>query len=109
MLRTEAATAQGGLCKYCQEPLRPETISADHIRPRIRGGTTERDNINAACRDCNQAKGSMSVGAFLRAIKSPWPGAPFPIWLAFMRRRIWVRTHRACDRIARAAGLEGAR
>jgi len=101
--RADAATAQNGLCCYCREPLTAANISGDHVVPRIAGGSTDRKNIKAACRDCNRAKGGMGEKAFLAAIKTLMPGSPFHIMLAFMRRRIWVRTHRACERIERVA------
>lgn len=97
--RSDAASAQGGLCRYCRVPLSAQNISADHLKPRRSGGTTQRENIKAACRDCNFVKGSLSEKVFISAIKAPQPGSPLHVWLIFMRRRIWVRTHRACDRI----------
>lgn len=101
--RADSATEQKGLCRYCKEPLTRLNISADHVTPRSKGGTTERANIKAACRDCNRAKGSMSEKDFVAAIKTLVPESPLHIMLAFMRRRIWVRTHRACERIERFA------
>lgn len=99
--RSDAATDQDGLCLYCKEPLTSRTSTADHMHPRARGGRTTRKNIAAACRACNVAKGSMLTGEFMKAIKAPKPGAPFGIWMAYMRRRIWAKTHRVCDRIER--------
>lgn len=101
--RADAATEQGGLCFYCQEPLTRETLTADHFFPSALRGATSRENIKAACLECNRAKANMRPGAFFRAIKSIGPETPFPIMLAFMRRKIWVRTHRACGRIERYA------
>jgi 5-methylcytosine-specific restriction endonuclease McrA len=99
MFRADASAEQDGLCFYCKEPLTSATISADHGHPRAKGGQTTRKNIRAACRACNVAKGKMLTGEFMKAIKAPKTGAPFAIWMAYMRRRIWARAHRACDRI----------
>ena len=55
----------GDLCAYCRQPFdeeRPATV--DHVVPRSRGGSNELDNLVAACRPCNQAKGAMSAVAF---------------------------------------------
>jgi 5-methylcytosine-specific restriction endonuclease McrA len=100
--RSDAATWQDGLCAYCTEPLTWETKSADHVHPRSQGGKTERSNIKASCHDCNVAKGSMPVKAFLAAMREPDHTMPFNVWLAHMRWRLWKRTHLACRRIERA-------
>lgn len=103
MYRADAAAKQNGLCCYCREPLTAATITGDHVHPRIKGGQTTRGNIKAACRDRNRAKGSLSASAFMATIKTVSPDAPLCILLAYMRRRIWLRTHRACERIVRCA------
>lgn len=103
VFRADACTSQGGLCRYCQEPLTRTTLTGDHAVPRALGGTTERSNIRAACANCNLAKGRMPEKAFLSAIKTLAPGASLRMMLAYSRRRIWVRTHRACERIERRA------
>lgn len=106
VFRADAATEQRGRCRYCGEPLSAANITGDHLLARSRGGTTERNNIKAACRDCNMTKGSLSESAFLALIKrQPEPGSSIYLWLAWSRRRLWMRTHRACERIARAAGI----
>jgi 5-methylcytosine-specific restriction endonuclease McrA len=42
-----------GRCQYCGRPAE----SIDHVVPRSRGGRHEWDNVVAACRRCNAAKG----------------------------------------------------
>jgi len=45
-------------CQYCgAQPPRSE-LTIDHVLPRSRGGETDWDNVVAACRRCNQKKGS---------------------------------------------------
>lgn len=90
---------RGCKCAYCHEPMRREDLTGDHLDPYIHGGSTKRENIKASCRACNLTKGPMSEGAFLKAIKSPQPGVSIHIWLAWFRRRLWLRTERACNRI----------
>lgn len=100
MFALEAWLKQGCKCAYCRRPMMREDITGDHVEPLCAGGsTTKRENIKAACRDYNLTKNNMSENAFLKAIKSPKPGDSIHIWLAWSRRRIWLRTERACKRI----------
>jgi 5-methylcytosine-specific restriction endonuclease McrA len=106
LYRIESSTEQRGRCRYCGEPLTRETITGDHAKPRAKGGKTERQNIKAACRACNNTKGSMNEAAFLAQIKrQPQTGDSIHMWLAWSRRRIWMKTHRASDHIARLVGM----
>jgi 5-methylcytosine-specific restriction endonuclease McrA len=103
VFRADALTEQGGACCYCYEPLTSKTVTADHVRPRIKGGVTERKNIKASCRACNMAKSAMTPTGFVAAIKYPKPGDSIHIWFAHYRRRIFLATARACERIRSAA------
>lgn len=103
MFALDAWIAQGCKCAYCHEPMKREDLTGDHVDPLVKGGFTRRENIKAACAPCNMTKGAMSEGAFLKAIKSPQPGDSIHIWLTWARRRIWLRTERACNRIMAAA------
>lgn len=96
-------SARGGKCAYCHAPVARCDVTGDHVQPITGGGNTARENIKAACRPCNLSKGRLTEGAFLKAIKSPKPGDSIHVWLAWSRRRIWLRTERACKRIAEAA------
>lgn len=101
-LRTEALFEQGGCCHYCKEPITPETATADHQWPQARRGRTTRTNIVAACRPCNNAKGSLSHIEFYKLIDRSFPrGAKPEILLIWAMRRIWKKVHRACARIER--------
>lgn len=102
MFCVEAWVEQKGRCAYCREPIRRTEATGDHVDPLSGGGPTRRDNIKAACESCNKSKGSMSEGAFMKLIKNPPSGASIHIWLAWSRRRIWLRTERACTRIERS-------
>jgi len=44
----------GSLCAYCGKP--GDTL--DHVRPRCRGGRSDRSNMVCCCAACNRAKGS---------------------------------------------------
>jgi hypothetical protein len=102
--KTAALEAQSGCCKYCFEPLTVRLATAEHRVPKSKGGSNLAHNIDAACADCNLAKATMTAGAFLKAVKQP-EGHGFHIWRAWMRRRLWLATHRACRNIGYAAGL----
>lgn len=63
--RAEACERQGGKCYYCQcamtfddDPPKPTTCTAEHLKPRADGGPTTRRNIVAACARCNHARPS---------------------------------------------------
>ena len=50
-------------CSYCGET--PKRIVIDHIVPVASGGTSEWDNLTAACASCNFSKGGKSLLRFL--------------------------------------------
>lgn len=50
-------------CVYCGA--KDVRLEIDHVQPRSRGGTDSVKNLVIACRDCNQAKGNMSLQDFL--------------------------------------------
>jgi 5-methylcytosine-specific restriction endonuclease McrA len=60
---------QKGRCFYCKEPLAAELATADHRTPRRLGGGDCRENIAAACMDCNHAKRDLAEGYFFSLIK----------------------------------------
>lgn len=45
-------------CAYCDEKLDQSTATIDHVVPRHRGGHNTRNNLVAACGDCNRSKAS---------------------------------------------------
>ena len=45
-----------GLCYYCGRQVSPGQLSMDHVSPLARGGRSTRENLVAACRDCNIQK-----------------------------------------------------
>jgi 5-methylcytosine-specific restriction endonuclease McrA len=50
-------------CAYCDADGIP--LEAEHIVPRVCGGSNRVSNLTLACRECNQRKGSQSVHVFL--------------------------------------------
>ena len=65
-LRAFVYHRDGGKCQYCgKRPGKDNPLTLDHIVPRAAGGTDRPDNIVAACRKCNYAKGDQPVEQFL--------------------------------------------
>ena len=55
-------------CGYCGSL---EATEADHVVPKVRGGSDDMDNLIASCRSCNARKYSRSVGVFLAQADTP--------------------------------------
>ena len=53
-------------CRYCRGFFTFKDVAMDHERPLSRGGSQGLENIGYPCRTCNQAKGSMDPGEFLK-------------------------------------------
>lgn len=45
-----------GRCYYCGRTFKPDELTMDHKIPLSRGGTSEKINVVAACKDCNNKK-----------------------------------------------------
>ena len=45
-----------GQCYYCQQRFKAKELTMDHIVPIIRGGKTTKNNVVAACKECNNKK-----------------------------------------------------
>ena len=55
----------GKTCWYCGQNVSVcGKLSADHIFPRVRGGTNNGDNLIMACRHCNSSKGDKDLLAW---------------------------------------------
>lgn len=55
-------------CTYCDTPLDRRSGSSssaeiDHRKAYSRGGKTEDENLDAACRTCNRSKGAKELGS----------------------------------------------
>ena len=51
-------------CVYCGSR---QSLTIDHLVPRIRGGSDEADNLVYACRRCNSSKGGRDLVEWMRA------------------------------------------
>ena len=76
-LRVALLLRSGGRCWYCGTFLTLATMTADHLVPVQRGGQAVLDNLVAACRACNTAKGTLSLDIFrARRGGTPFWGEP---------------------------------
>ena len=48
-----------GLCYYCGRKFAYKQLTMDHLVPLARGGRSTKDNLVAACKECNTKKKSM--------------------------------------------------
>lgn len=58
-LRAQVLADAGGRCGYCQtsEEITGAPLEIEHLTPEALGGSTRRDNLWSACRQCNALKG----------------------------------------------------
>lgn len=104
--REDALREQKSICCYCFEPLNKSTVTADHVIPVSKGGTTSRKNIKACCQLCNSSKGNMPERKFKKLIKNPPKDATWGILMANSRYRIWTRMAKAQKKIYKCCGME---
>lgn len=97
--RVEAWTEQDCNCCYCKAPLTRDELTAEHKEARKHGGSDERRNIAAACRWCNEGRGSLPKAKFMKLLKSPAPSPYFAIRMAQISYRIERRTRTAVKRV----------
>jgi 5-methylcytosine-specific restriction endonuclease McrA len=50
------AKISAGKCYYCGGRFKPSDLTMDHKIPLSRGGTSEKNNIVPACKECNNRK-----------------------------------------------------
>ena len=60
-------------CQYCSAQPGHNALTIDHVIPRSRGGVKRWDNVVAACRTCNQRKGSRTPKeAHMQLLREPF-------------------------------------
>ena len=96
----DAVFARDGYrCVYCGAEGTDETLSVDHVQPRVRGGDHSAGNVVTACGPCNARKGHRRHADFLADEPESWRHfrmhAPY----------VWPRLLAAVDEeLARRAG-----
>lgn len=96
-LRSRAYRAQGGLCRWCGEPMAPgapdsdpRQLTGDHLVPLYAGGRTVAGNVVAACRECNNARNdetNRGNGGLVATTGEPQTGSPFEALRALMEQK----------------------
>lgn len=59
-------------CVYCGAEGTAETLSVDHVQPRVRGGDHSAGNVVTACGPCNARKGHRRHTEFLADEPDAW-------------------------------------
>ncbi len=54
-------------CVYCGQVFEVESLTVDHVQPRVRGGDHSGGNLVTACESCNALKGQRRLSDFLSA------------------------------------------
>ncbi|MGK0498949.1 MAG: 5-methylcytosine-specific restriction endonuclease McrA [Oceanicoccus sp.] len=76
-------------CLYCGKFFQPERLTRDHIMPSSRGGKDSWKNVVAACRRCNQYKGSRTLAeANMELLALPYRPNPAEYLALVNSRRI---------------------
>jgi len=57
-----AYNKQKGICPYCHKHFDSKDMHGDHKKPWSKGGTTERDNLQMLCAECNIKKSNYDSG-----------------------------------------------
>ena len=61
-----------GICHYCGLKSNPKELTMDHKIPLARGGTSDKENLVPACKDCNNKKKnllSVEWDSFMEGLK----------------------------------------
>lgn len=83
----------GCRCVYCNRRVQrvfkgdDSMATRDHIIPRGHGGTADFDNLTLACKGCNNKRGDMEQGEFIRLMAS---NAKPHEWRQAQRRAAWI-------------------
>ena len=67
MKRDEVFARDGHRCVYCGQPFHAESLTVDHVQPRVRGGDNSAGNVVTACGGCNVQKGHRRLAEYLAA------------------------------------------
>jgi hypothetical protein len=101
MKRRDVFARDGYRCVYCGLVQEPDTLSVDHVQPRVRGGDGSEGNVVTACMGCNTAKASRPLAQFL----AENPGARRNFFQH--ARYVWPRHLRAvAEELARRGVVE---
>lgn len=77
----------GDYCFYCGAEISKENLTADHVFPRIKGGTNDMDNIIFVCKSCNSSKGKKDLLEWFLLNRERFPS---PFILGHYLRQIYL-------------------
>lgn len=77
----------GDYCFYCGAEISKENLTADHVFPRIKGGTNDMDNIIFVCKSCNSSKGKKDLLEWFMLNREQFPS---PFILGHYLRQIYL-------------------
>jgi hypothetical protein len=72
LTREQVFARDRGCCVYCGVEGAPETLSVDHVQPRVRGGDHSAGNVVTACTACNARKAHRRHAEFLADEPEAW-------------------------------------
>ena len=101
MNRLEVFARDAFRCVYCGTVQDVETLSVDHVQPRVRGGDGSGGNVVTACIACNTVKASRPLAQFLA--ENPVARRNFFLYA----RYVWARHLKAvAEELARQGVVE---
>lgn len=60
------------VCQYCEKPLKLSNMTRDHMRPRVKGGSDDWNNLVVSCQTCNSYKGHNDAKGIWRPKRLPY-------------------------------------
>lgn len=72
LTRDQVFARDGYRCVYCGAEGTAETLSVDHVQPRVRGGDHSAGNVVTACGACNARKAHRRHADFLADEPAAW-------------------------------------
>lgn len=67
--RKDRLLSRSKTCYFCGAGMTRRTVTREHLTPVSRGGKDSADNVVAACRRCNSAKGDMTEAEFVAWVR----------------------------------------
>lgn len=59
-------------CQYCGDKFGHDSLTVDHVIPRVMGGKTTWDNCTSSCMPCNSKKGKKLIKPKTKPYKPSW-------------------------------------
>ncbi len=63
-IRQDVFAKYGGRCAYCGIEITEKSMQVDHIHPKIFKGSDDIENLNPACKECNNYKSAAGIELF---------------------------------------------